>query len=100
MDQARWLVVLSVIIVMLTVLTFLSKQAEYPSTVNQTEIVQSQQKHKKTEQTTRPYTASRRKIRQPSASNIKYSTPPKHVFAIDTDGLKKDNEKIVNQIGK
>ena len=100
MDQARWFVVLSVVVVMLTVLTLLSRHSQPSTPASQTQTVKSEAQTSQPQQTERAYTASKRKIRQPSASSIKYSTPPKHVFAIDTEGIEDDNKKISEKTGR
>ncbi len=92
MDQARWLIVLSVVVVMSTVLSLLHHFSEKsPKTIvnidNPAKI--------STQKSSEPYLDSKvpgvaRPIRK-----IRYSKPPSHVFSVETrTEFTKENELI------
>lgn len=84
MDQARWIVVFSVIFLMMTVLTILHRFSVV-ETINRTPIEKSEvlEKTTKGEKVSSSIKHEAGAWKSPAASSIKYSKPPAHVFAVE-----------------
>jgi hypothetical protein len=78
MDQARWLVVFSVVVVMITVLSLLHRYSRPTNDiVDNVDVRVDQSRTALSQQNTEPSTQVGKQGR------FKYSTPPKHVFSME-----------------
>lgn len=97
MDQARWLVVISVIFFMFATLTLLSRLNQPSNKERLMDVVATETLQKDSAGLT---SLVRSKGRRFGKGEITYSKPPEHVFAVDSESDIARNEKNMRTSGK
>lgn len=95
MDQARWLVVFSVVVVMIATLSLLHRYSRAnDSAIANTDTIITQNLTGSSHQATRSSTQVNKQGR------FKYSTPPRHVFSIENGSTFTEESKEFKDKGQ